>query len=387
MSADHGPSLNHTDARSPGQGLVTGLRGVGKTVLLNRFSEIAEQQEWIVVEGEVTKNTNFTALLLRLTRRALLTLDAPSRWSGFGKKCAAALRGLTLNASVDGTMGISWAGFPDPEPGIADSGDLTMDMTDVIVTLGQAAAERGRGVIFLLDELQFAPAEPLGAFITALHKVVQRRLPVTCVGAGLPMLPELAGEAKSYAERLFTNSLIGPLAPSEAEYAITKPAHERGVNYEPAAVQHMINFTEGYPFFLQVFGSIVWSTAQGSDLVTADDVQRAEAIVRDELDTSFFKARVGGVTDAQRRYLRALAEAGEAEVPTGDVAATLGLRSSTQTGTVREALIRRGLVYSPRLGYTAFTVPQFGDYMRRHFQLEPHEPTRRPRNRRQPPAA
>ncbi len=290
---------------------------------------------------------------------------------------------MTLTANSEGGYGLTWAGFPEAEPGSADSGDLAMDLTDVIVALGEAAREKERGVIFLFDELQFATAEPLGAFITALHKVVQRNLPVTMVGAGLPMLPELTGQAKSYAERLFTNAVIGALERAQADRALSEPAEAVGVLWEQDALEHVFEYTEGYPFFLQVYGSTVWGLARFPGRITLEDVRAAEVLVRDQLDVSFFRTRVGGLTDAQRRYLRALAEAREPEVPTGDVALTLGLSSSTKTGTMRDALIRKGLVYPPRVGYTAFTVPQFGDYMIRHHELEPHQARRRsPRDRR-----
>jgi hypothetical protein len=230
--------------------IITGLRGVGKTVLLTAFEARARERGWTTVEAEITKHTDFSGRIGHLVRRALLQIAPRSRWRRRAKRAAAVLRSFQLTISSEGTVS---AGIDvEAAEGLADSGHLADDLTDLIVALGEAAAEHESGDVFLLDEIQFLETAELEALIAALHKTVQRQLPVTLVGAGLPQLPRLAGEAKSYAERLFKFPTIGRLDRPEAIEALVEPARAEGVEFGPGAAEAVFDYTLGYPFFIHV---------------------------------------------------------------------------------------------------------------------------------------
>ncbi len=357
--------------------LIVGLRGVGKTVLLNRFAREALTRRWIVVDHELSATGAFFATIARLSRDALHELAPPSRWQKAGQRVASILAAIEITYSI---AGLSVTSPENPETGTSSaSGDPARDLTELLVALGQAAQDHDRGVVFALDELQFAPVEPLGALIAALHKVAQRNLPLTLVAAGLPQTRGVLAEAATYSERMFETRTVDALKDADAEQALAEPAAAEGVVIEAGALTAAFGFTDGYPFFLQVFGDHLWRVAN-DNVVTAADAQRAAPLVRDQLDRGFFTFRTDRLTGAQRRYLRAMAESREIEVSSGDIAGALGLESSAPVGQTRESLIRRGLIYSPRLGYASFTVPQFDDYLRRHFELEPHTPRQRRRS-------
>lgn len=353
--------------------LVVGLRGVGKTVLLNEFGRRAVRREWVVVEHELTPSGDLFATTTRLVRDALLQVSPPSSWTAAARRVGALLRALEFSYSVAGlSIATGDAGGPDVSPTM----DMARDLSDLLVGLGEAAREHDRGVALLFDELQFASVDPLGALVTGLHKVAQRQLPVTMVAAGLPQTRGVLAEAASYAERMFAPVEVGPLRGDDARQALAEPAAREGVAFDAEALEEAVRFTEGYPYFLQVFGDHVWRYAEATPVQPAE-VQRVAPLVRDSLDRGFFVFRTDRLPVAQRRYLRAMAELGPGEHASGTVASTLGMRSSAQAGQTRDALIRKGLIYSPRLGYAAFTVPQFDDYLRRHFELERHEPRKR----------
>ncbi len=351
--------------------LLVGLRGVGKTVLLNEFGRRAVARDWVVVEYELTATSDLFASTARLAREALLQVAPPSRWRGAARRVAAVLGGLEASYSIGG-LSIS-VGGNEERPEYVASLDMASDLTALLVALGEAARDAERGVALLFDELQFAASEPLGALIAALHKLAQRELPVTLVAAGLPQTRGVLAEAASYAERMFDALEVGPLQEEEAARALAEPAMEEGVEMEADAVAEVVRFTEGYPFFIQVFGDHLWRNTPRAPVTRADAVH-IEPVVRESLDRGFFVFRTDKLAAAQRRYLRAMAEVGPGEVASGEVAAVLGMRTSAQAGQTREALIRKGLIYSPRLGYAAFTVPQFDRYLKRHFELEQHEP-------------
>lgn len=353
--------------------LIVGLRGVGKTVLLNQFAQVALGRDWVIVEYEVTTKADLLGTLARLSRQALFEIAPPSAWERAGKKVADLLRGMEIRYEIAGLS----VTLPSGAEARADaSGDPTHDVTELLVSLGELARSHNRAVAFMFDELQFAAVEPLGAFMAALHKVAQRNLPLTAVAAGLPQTRGVLAEAASYSERMFETRTVEPLSDEDARRALAEPAAEEEVVISADAVSQAVAFTEGYPFFLQVFGDHLWRLAPGSP-IEAQVAQQAQPLVRDWLDRGFFTFRTDRLPIAQRRYLRAMAELGEGEQASGDVATALGAKSSTVVGQTREALIRRGLIYSPRLGYAAFTVPQFGDYLTRHFELEPHAPRQR----------
>jgi hypothetical protein len=357
--------------------LLVGLRGVGKTVLLNRFSQEASRRDWVVVEHELRAHNDLLPVLARLARAALLELAPPSRWKAAGRRVSTVLRSMEVRYSIAG-LSLSLPALQDPgDAEVSASGDPSHDITELLLALGAAAREHERGVAILFDELQFAPVEPLGALLTGLHKVAQRDLPLTAVAAGLPQTRGVLARAASYSERMFDTRTVGALSEEAAQQALTEPAADEGVQFTPDAIDEAIHFTECYPFFLQVFGDHLWKHASGN-VVTKGDADHVGPLVRDWLDRGFFTFRTDRLPLAQRRYLRAMAELDHEEQSSGDIAAALGLTSSAPVGQTREALIRRGLIYSPRLGYAAFTVPQFGNYLLRQFELEPHTPRRRP---------
>jgi AAA ATPase domain len=343
--------------------LITGLRGVGKTVLLRAFEERARLAGWVTADSEITKSADFGPRMAVLCRRALLELAPKERWRERARRAAGVLRSFSITVTTDGAVTASLD--VDPVAGMGDSGDLGDDLTDVLVTLGEAAQESRVGVVFLLDEVQFLEPTELEALITALHMVVQRELPVTLVGAGLPQLPRLAGEAKSYAERLFKTPSLGPLSPMDSEIALTQPANELGVAIEARAVQTVVAYTEGYPYFIQEYGKALWDRAQDSP-ITAIEAVEAQALVEAVLDGGLFRVRLERASASEIRYLRAMAELGAGPQRAADVAGAMGRRSQ-QVAPTRARLLEKGLLYSPSYGLAAFSVPQFDRYMRRTY--------------------
>jgi hypothetical protein len=343
--------------------IVTGLRGVGKTVLLEEFRKRAVGEGWVALEAEVSKSTDFGPRMAMLTRRGLLQISPRARWDDRMRKAAGVLRSFTVTMGPDGSLS---AGLDvDAQPGLADSGNLAEDLTDVLVALGEVAKEKGTGVVFLFDEMQFLSRQELEALVAGLHKTVQRALPITLVGAGLPLIPELTGEAKSYSERLFKFPSIGHLVGVEAIAALVGPAQEEGADFDPEVVEHILEYTDGYPYFIQEYGKFVWEAAPHSP-ITLQDALDAEPAIEDHLDASFFRVRADRSTDAELRYLRAMAEMGAGPHKAHDVAGMLG-STSEQQGPMRARLISKGLLFSPGYGLAAFTVPQFDRFMRRCY--------------------
>ncbi len=343
--------------------IITGLRGVGKTVLLGQFRSKALAADWVVVDLEVSKHDDqrFRFDVASRLRTALLELSPKAKWNQRFDHALSVLRSFTLSIDQAGsfTVGMNAA----PAEGYADHGDLTLDLTDLLVALGEAAQSVSRGVVLLFDEIQFLQPQQLEALIAALHKLVQRELPVTLVGAGLPQIAELAGDAKSYAERLFKFPRIGELSASDARRALAEPAEQEGVIFSSDALDLAVEVTGGYPYFLQELGYAVWGVAHG-DQITKDDVERTIPIYESKLDASFFRVRLDRATELQRAYLRAMASLGPLPQKAADVAAVLQ-RQSTQLGPTRAELINMGLLYTPEHGYAAFTVPHFDQFMLR----------------------
>jgi hypothetical protein len=342
--------------------IITGLRGVGKTVLLDVFRDKAEARDWATVEWEVQKNAPFASKMAAQVRRALLQLAPKARWTERALKAAAILKSFTLTFSPDGGMA---AGLDvDALAGAADSGALSEDLSDLFVAVGDAAAEHEVGVVFLLDEIQFLKPTDLEALIVALHKCARRGLPITLVGAGLPQIPRLAGEAKSYSERLFRFVTIGRLDPeTDARDALILPARDLGVELESAAVDLVVEYTQGYPYFLQEYGRIIWDETSASP-VSLDEVASLLPLIEARLDESFFRVRAERTTELELRYLYVMARLGPEAHRASEVAQGVG-RTVEQAGPIRSRLIDKGLLYTPGHGLAAFTVPQFDRYMLR----------------------
>jgi hypothetical protein len=249
------------------------------------------------------------------------------------------------------------------ESGLADSGDLETDLTDLLVSVGEAAQVRQKVLVLFIDELQYVPEAQLSALISALHRASQKQLPITLIAAGLPQLPGQLGLAKTYAERLFEFVHIGALDRVAARQALRVPAEQEGVLFAENAIEQVIDLTEGYPYFLQEWGKHAWSEATASPITLAD-VTTATEVAQAELDASFFQVRIDRLTPAEKRYMRAMAELGPGPHRSGEIAKVLGKTNST-VAPVRNRLIAKGMLYSPAHGDTAFTVPLFDRFMRR----------------------
>jgi len=358
--------------------IMTGLRGVGKTVLLNEFADLARTAKWEVVELEASKHDDgqFRQTIASLLRSALLQISPRKRWTDRARRAAEVLTAFGMSVAPDGTWSMTWD--VEPAEGLADHGDLALDLTDVLVALGEAAQEHGRGVAILVDEVQFLRSAQLEALIQALHKTVQRKLPITFVGAGLPQIAELAGDAKSYAERLFRFPEIDSLGEDDAREALIRPAELEDASYDPDAVDLALEITKGYPYFIQELGYQAWEIAAGP-VITLDDIDAAREGYLTKLDRSFFRVRLDRATGLQTAYLRAMAELGPDAHKASDVARVLH-RESTQLGPTRAELIDMGLLYTPEHGFAAFTVPDFDQFMLRAVpELVIPEVRRRPR--------
>jgi len=342
--------------------LMVGLRGVGKTVLLDQMRDDAEGSGISTLRIEAPENRSLPAILAPELRRALLRLSRLERAAELARHALRGLAGFATALKVkyqDIEVGLDF----EPEPGLADNGDLELDLQALLEAAGAAAKEAGTAIALFLDELQYVEEEQLAALITALHRAAQRRLPVVLVGAGLPQLRGRMGRAKSYAERLFDFPEVGPLSPRDARQAIAKPAHDEGVEFEPEALDLIIESTQGYPYFLQEWGKHAWDAATASPITVADvEIGSVSAIAA--LDESFFRVRFDRLTPSEKRYLRAMAELGPGPHRSGNIATVLG-RDVTSLGPTRSNLIGKGMVWSPSHGDTAFTVPLFDEFMHR----------------------
>jgi len=342
--------------------LLVGLRGVGKTVLLDQLRADADADGICTVRSETPENRSLPALLAPQIRLALLHLNRVDAAKEMVLKGLRALAGFAKSLKVkygDLEVGLD----AESEPGLADNGDLEIDLATLLEQVGRSAQSAGTAVVLFIDELQYIPQDQFAALIAALHRCAQLKLPVTIVGAGLPQLRALAGEAKSYAERLFDFPMIGPLTASEAEFALRKPAIDAGVEFAPEAVAEILVQTQGYPYFLQEWGKCAWDVADSSP-ITLRDVQRASIEAVAALDESFFRVRFDRLTPAEKKYLRAMSDLGEGPHRSGDIA-TVFAKSVTALATLRQGLILKGMIWSPSHGDTAFTVPLFDQFMKR----------------------
>jgi len=341
---------------------MVGLRGVGKTVLLDQIKRDAEADGIYAVRIEAPENKSLPALLAPQIRQALLRLSYVEAAKTTAHRALRALAGFAKALKVtykDIEVGLDLS----PEPGLADNGDLEIDLTTLLEQVGIAARAAHTAVVAFVDELQYVKEDQFAALISALHRCSQNSLPVTMVGAGLPQLRGLAGNAKSYAERLFDFPMLGPLAAAEAELAIVKPARNEGVDFTKDAVAAIIDRTKGYPYFLQEWGKHAWDRAPQTPITLAD-VESASAIAIAALDDSFFRVRFDRLTPAEKVYLRAMSDLGPGLHRSGDIAHRLG-RAVSSLGPVRSSLILKGMIWSPSHGDTAFTVPLFDEFMRR----------------------
>lgn len=342
--------------------LLTGLRGVGKTVLLSKMCDQAEAVGYHTVFIEAHEDKSLPALLAPQLRNLLYKLD---RMEG-GKQQIR--RGLAVLKSFISSVKLTFDEMPigldiDPELGTADTGDLELDLPDLLAVVAQAAAERKTAVALLIDELQYFSEKELSALIMAMHRMQQRQLPLVLIGAGLPILPRLAGDSKSYAERLFSFPQIGALEPGDAARAIIGPVEAEGAAIESAAVDAIAAMAQGCPYFIQEWGYQAWNRAEDSP-ITADVIEQATAFTLARLDANFFHVRFERLSNGEKTFLRAMAELGAGPFRIGDIAEQMQVKVGSLSPR-RAKLLGKGMIYSPAYGELAFTVPLFGDFLQR----------------------
>lgn len=359
--------MGRTQLRRSAQSLLlTGLRGVGKTVVLNEILNRAEEMGNILpIYLEASENRSLGELLAAPLKIALLKLNRVE-----GAK-QAARRGLSVLRNFMGTIKISLGDVGielEPCTGIGDSGDMQYDLKELLSAVAEAALERDKAVILLIDEVQYLSQEELESLVMSLHHMQQRQLPLAMVGAGLPILAKLAGEAKSYAERLFKYPVLGALSEENSRKAMCKPFGDAGIDIDEAAVELVLKETGGYPYFIQEWCSQLWNFIEKQPVVEAD-VQKVKSLVLYSLDENFFRVRMERITPSERKLLYAMAEVMEGEHPCriGDVAGSMGIDQKA-IGPRRNALIKKGMIYSPGHGLIAFTVPMFSGFLKRNPQ-------------------
>lgn len=348
--------------RSEKSMLLVGLRGVGKTVLLNEIERLTSAAGYHTITLEAHEDKSLAALLVPHLRRVLFELD---RMEGLSNKVK---RGLGVLKSFIGGIKVKVAEVEfgldiEPERGTADSGDLEVDLSNLFIAVAEAAQDRGTALAILIDEIQYFSSKELSALIMGMHKMQQRQLPLVLIGAGLPILTRLAGESKSYAERLFEFPAIGPLSESDATKALRDPVVRAGVDFAGEAIKEIFRLTQGYPYFIQEWGYQSWNHAEATP-ISLSTVKRATKSVVQRLDENFFRVRFDRLTPREKEYLRAMAHLGSGPQRSGDIAEVLGVKMNS-LGPTRGNLINKGMIYSPAYGDMAFTVPLFDEFMRR----------------------
>ena len=344
--------------RSEKSMVLVGLRGVGKTVLLNEIGRQAIKSHYLTVPLEAPEDKPLAALLAPHLRTLLFQLDMSEK----------VRRGLGVLKSFVGAIKVKVSDIEigldiDPVRGSADSGDLEADLANLFVAVAEAAQERKTAIALLIDEIQYLSELELSALIMAMHKMQQLQLPLVLIGAGLPILTRLAGESKSYAERLFDFPKIGALSDSDAYKALKEPVKDADVEFAEDAINKIVRVTQGYPYFVQEWGYQAWNHA-GSTRITLTDVQNATRTVFKRLDDNFFRVRFDRLTPREKDFMRAMAELGPAPQRISDIAEVLGAKVSS-LGPMRAKLMHKGMIFSPVYGDMAFTVPLFDQFMRR----------------------
>lgn len=343
--------------------MLLGLRGTGKTVLLNEIGRIAESEGLLTSKLGAPEGESLASLLYPEMRKVLRSLSSAEAAKQIAVRGLKGLRGF---ASV---FKIEVAGVEvgvEPEPGLADSGDLQYDLPDLFGVIGRAAKAADKGWILLIDEVQYLSAADLSALIVSIHRMSQDGLPILLVGAGLPQVARLAGEAKSYAERLFLYPGVGPLDPKSAAQAVEKPITDEDASIDPAAVSSIADRTKGYPFFLQEWASVAWNNAEGPE-ITLDDVNHSYAETLALLDEGFFKVRMDRLTKAEVQFVTEMANLGDGPYAMSDIARAMN-RSQSSLGPARASIIAKGMIFKTDHGYLDFTVPLFAEFMRRHHE-------------------
>ncbi len=344
--------------------IAVGLRGVGKTVVLNKVQELAEDDHYIVLYIEAHDESSLASLLVPKLRQALIRMSKTERAKDVAIRGLGVLRNFANAVNVkmgDVSVGLDF----DDDEGIADSGDIASDVPDLFQILGEAAAARETAIAILVDEMQYLSSEEMSALVMAMHRSNQRSLPIVLIGAGLPQLLGKMGESKSYAERLFDFPRIEALDFENACLAIAEPAKQEGVEYTADALDKVFEVTQGYPYFLQEWGYVSWGLADVSP-IAVDLINEASPEAIRRLDESFFRMRLERMTPTERKYMNAMASLGKGPHSSGDIAKAYNAKVSTVAPT-RSSLIAKGMIYSPSYGNTDFTVPLFDEFIRREM--------------------
>lgn len=348
--------------------MLLGLRGTGKTVLLSEIGRIAEAEGLLISKVEAPEETNLAKLLYPEMRKVSRSLSGIEAAKHFASRALSGLRNFAsvFNIEVAGvTVGVD----PAPDPGLAESGDIQHDLPDLFGQIGRAAQAANKGWVLLIDEVQYLSQEDLSGLIVALHRMSQDGLPIVFVGAGLPQVARLAGDAKSYAERLFTYPAVGALDEEAASKAIEKPINDQGATISQGALTTIFQMTQGYPFFLQELASFSWNNAEGPE-IKESDVQASYMETIRSLDDGFFRVRLDRLTKAEVHFVKSMALLGNGPYQVSDIAREMG-RTQKSIGPARASIIFKGMIYSTDHGYLDFTVPLFADFIRRqHLQGE-----------------
>lgn len=347
---------------------IHGLRGVGKTVLVRHLADEARQRDWLVVHRELRAGVELRPVLAQALASVLGEFERESKLRKLVKRLRGAVSSFSASIDSDGSIRLGVEAKP-----ARDGGELEGDTIELLAEIGGAAREAGTGLLLALDELHELDERGLAALTAALHQTTQMELPVALICAGLPNLPLRLVEAKTYAERLYTFPRLDPLSPSASREALRVPAGREDVDFEDAALDAIVEKSEGYPYFLQEWGRSVWNAAETSP-ISLGDVERASPRVRDELDEEFFGMRLARTTSTERAYMDAIAELGDGPQRSAEVAGLLG-KAQGQTSPQRASLIEKGLIYSPAYGEVDFSVPRYGDFMRRRWPLSMSRPS------------
>lgn len=344
--------------------VLTGLRGVGKTVLLNEMHRMADSFEWLTVRIEARRDDAGARAVRRLLARELVVAARRLTRTALSARMRDALGTISsFNAKI-GATGIELG--VDRSVGRADSGDPEVDLLELVEDVSVALGERRRGFGVFVDEMQDLDPETMGALIAAQHAANQRDWPFYVIGAGLPNLPRVLTETRSYAERLFNYRQIGKFNTEDAATALRDPAEKLGAEYAPDGLRVLLDAAGGYPYFIQEYGQAAWNLA-GDRVITESDAVAAVEYGTEHLDSGFFRSRWQRATPSERRMLHAMALDGEGPSGTAAVAQRMGLQPSS-LGPYRAALINKGLVYAPEHGQIAFTVPGMAGYVARHHE-------------------
>lgn len=346
--------------------LLTGLRGVGKTVLLNRVKHMAlDKQHISIIHLEIDEGKTFAE---QLVPELLKTLYSLNMLKGAG---AAVRRGLMALRNFISSIKVNIANVSidlAPLRGVADSGDLSADLCDLLLTVAEAAQAQNRILLLLIDEMQLMSREELHALILTMHKAQQVTAAIALVGAGLPTLPMQAGKAKSYAERLFLYPNIDRLEKAEAQEAIAEPAQRSGATFSQEALDAIFDETQGYPYFLQTWAYILWNQAR-SPHINLQDVLRIKPRILNSLDNSFFRVRYDRLTPREKVFMHAMTKCPARECTLAEVAKIMSSHSSA-ISRIREQLVKKGMLFSPRHGSIRYSVPLFREYLLRMQERE-----------------